>query len=191
MSTLSTKASLYDLLSMIIPGYLVLFLLHQSFFQQMAWHYDDVTFGVVTFAISYIVGILIHLVAKAVFSSLRNRECLVSKAKDYVNKKLLQTKDVRMIEENVSYYEAYYIASRYAWSSVPILEAQYSFLRSALIVELLYLVFGCKVFSCPCILSFIAVLGVITIFLMLYLLYKTHIRIWEDYAYITQAAHSS
>lgn len=138
MNTLSTKTSLYDLLSMIVPGYLVLFLLHKAFFQQCIWRSDEMTFGIAAFAVSYIVGLALHWFSKLVFHPLRNCECLVSKAKDKVNRDLVKNGNPKI--ETKDYYEAYYAASKYPWSSVLILEAQYSFLRSAVIVELLYLI---------------------------------------------------
>lgn len=189
MNTLSTKTSLYDLLSMIIPGYLLLFLLQKIFLQSCSWPYDEVTFGVFTFAASYIVGMALHWLSKCLFCKLRNCECLISKAKEKVNNNLRNQNKSTI--ESEDYYTAYYIASSYAWSSVPILEAQYSFLRSAVIVELLYLILGCSAFSCPCFFSFVALLLVLTIGLMLYVLFETHIRIWEDYYYITQSNPST
>ena len=190
MNTLSAKVILYDLLSMIIPGYLVLFLIIKAFLPDFTWCYDNVTFGVVAFAISSIVGLAIHWSAKLVFRSLRNCDCLVNKAKENVNKSHLRS-DKPVTGDNVSYYDAYYFASRFAWSSVPVLEAQYSFLRSAIIVEVLYMLFGCKAFSCPYLLSVVAGLLIVTILLMLSVLRETHVRIWEDYAYIEQRRKSN
>lgn len=181
MNTLSTKSSLYDLLSMIIPGYLVIFLFHEAFFQHCKWIYDDVTFGITAFAVSYIVGLALHWFSKQVFRTLRNCKCLTSMARDKVNKVLEREGKTKI--ETEDYYEAYYAASNYVWSSVPVLEAQYSFLRSAVIVEVLYLILGCKAFDCSCVISFLAILLVITVLIMIAILFETHKRVWEDYYY--------
>lgn len=86
MTSLITKGSLYDMLSIIIPGYLVYFLLNVIFLSKLSVFNktlvnDDVFASVViVFVISYIVGMVIHLFSKRVFGFLKFNECLARKA---------------------------------------------------------------------------------------------------------------
>lgn len=83
------------------------------------------------------------------------------------------------------YYAAYYrISMSYCSSSLSILEAQYSFLRSMVIVGILYLMFGCLGFG-VFILSGIAILGILSFVIMIVILRKIHYVVWEDNHYIS------
>lgn len=191
MNGMFSRVTLFDLLSMIVPGYLLLFLFELIFIPDVKWQYDELTFGIVTFAVSYIVGIALHYLARFVFSCLRNNEWLISKTNNRVKADLTKRENTKHASEQSAimimsdYYKAYYTVTKfYPASSLQILEAQYSFLRSMLIVGLFYILLGCKVL-CACILSGIAALILLSILLMIVILRKIHYVVWEDSHYIS------
>ncbi|MDE5757930.1 MAG: hypothetical protein K2H85_04885 [Allobaculum sp.] len=137
------------------------------------------TYVVVVFAMSYIVGMAIHQVAKFLFSSLRNHKCIIKISWE----KFRKANNLPFSPEEFKsddYYEAYYTASTYSWSSVPVLESQYSFLRSMILVEIAYLISGCSIDLTACQISLIALVFIITIILAGKYLYLTSYRVWED-----------
>lgn len=176
---------------MIVPGYLLLFLFKLIFIPGLEWQYGELTFGIAIFTVSYIVGIALHYIARFIFSFLRNNELLIMKAKNRFNADLTKRENIKQESEQSAimimsdYYKAYYTVSKsYPASSLQIMEAQYAFLRSMLIVGLLYILSGYKVF-CACILSGIAALVLLSIPLMIFLLLKIHYVVWEDSYYIS------
>ena len=179
MNGLTTKVSLYDLLSMIIPGYLFLYLLKRAFFSEYSQTCDESTYLIVVFSCSYIIGLAIHYIAKLIFKSLRNNKCIITRTREKfynLNNVSIESKKDILSE----YMDSYYIASKYNWSSIPVLEAQYSFLRSMILVELAYLLLGCKASLSICQMSIIALVLIITLILMIKILYDTSYRVWED-----------
>lgn len=191
MNGFLSKLTLFDLLSMIVPGYLVLFLISRCFIDSPVWPYDELTFYVATFTVSYIIGMLIHYLARFIFNCLRNNECLIKSARRrfYRFQKNAKQKEHEtdlghetLMEE---YYAAYYrVSMNYCSSSLSVLEAQYSFLRSMVIVGMLYLVFGCLGFG-VFILSGVAILAILSFMIMIVILRKIHYVVWEDSHYIS------
>lgn len=191
MNGFLSKLTLFDLLSMIVPGYLVLFLISRCFIDSPVWPYDELTFYVATFTVSYIIGMLIHYLARFIFYCLRNNECLIKSARRrfYRFQKNAKQKEHEtdlshetLMEE---YYAAYYrVSMNYCSSSLSVLEAQYSFLRSMVIVGMLYLVFGCLGFG-VFILSGVAILAILSFMIMIVILRKIHYVVWEDSHYIS------
>lgn len=191
MNGFLSKVALFDLLSMIVPGYLVLFLISRCFIDSPVWPYDELTFYVATFTVSYIIGMLIHYLARFIFNCLRNNECLIKSARKrfYRFQKNAKQKEHEtdlshetLMEE---YYAAYYrVSMNYCSSSLSVLEAQYSFLRSMVIVGILYLVFGCLGFG-VFILSGVAILAILSFVIMIVILRKIHYVVWEDSHYIS------
>lgn len=196
MNGFLSKVTLFDLLSMIAPGYLILFLISHCILKCTVWPYDDLTFYVTAFTVSYIVGMFIHYLSRFIFHCLRNNECLIKSARRrfILSKKNEEQKDLE--SENIDcntlmrkYYDAYYVVSmRYSSSTLSVLEAQYSFLRSMVVVGILYLVVGCFGF-CAYILSCVAILVVFSSLMMIVILSKIHYAVWEDYHYISQITH--
>lgn len=191
MNGFLSKVTLFDLLSMIVPGYLVLFLISRCFIDIPVWPYDELTFYVATFTVSYIIGMLIHYLARFIFNCLRNNECLIKSARKrfYRFQKNAKQKehetDLKHETLMEEYYAAYYrVSMNYCSSSLSVLEAQYSFLRSMVIVGILYLVFGCLGFG-VFILSGVAILAILSFVIMIVILRKIHYVVWEDSHYIS------
>lgn len=180
MNGLAAKVSLYDLISMIIPGYLFLYLLKRAFFDECAQQCDELTYIIVVFSMSYIMGMVIHNITKFIFKFLRNNKCIIARTREKFNE-LHHNVSFESKEDILSeYMDSYYRTSKYNWSSIPVLEAQYSFLRSMSLVEFAYLMLGCKASLNICQMSIIALVLIITLILMGKILYDTSYRVWED-----------
>lgn len=151
MKGLTTRLSLYDMLSILLPGFLTIFLssaVLDSFTDPLSiWNYGTTTFWIIAFTISYIVGYLIHLISKLIFKSVRHNTNLSIKVKkkfdEDVKKRISESKSEKYILDEKSYYELYYkIHKKEALKILPILEAQLSFFRSMTVVGALYILIG-------------------------------------------------
>ena len=185
MNGLASKLSLFDMVSMFIPGYLFLYLLKRAFFTDCLHECDELTYVVVVFTMSYITGMAIHQISKLIFKFLRNNPCIISHSKKTCNKNNDITQESKVVNL-VEYYKAYYRVSTYTWSSIPVLEAQYSFLRSMAVIEFAYLILGCKARLTCCQMSIIAVVFIITIILIIKNLLDTSYRVLEDDYYLNK-----
>lgn len=152
MNGLMTRLSLYDMLSILLPGFLTVFLYCVIFDKttadfSSAWNYGETTFWIISFTMSYIVGYLIHLISKLVFKNLRHNNNLSVKAmkkfNEDIRKRISESVEENDILDEKSYYELYYkIHKNNAVDFLPILESQLSFFRSMTIVGALYILIG-------------------------------------------------
>lgn len=152
MNELMTRLSLYDMLSILLPGFLTIFLCDIAFNNistgiTSGWHYGATTFWIIAFIISYIIGYLIHLTSKVIFMNLRHNTNLSSKAmKKFdsdIKKRISESTGENNILDEKSYYELYYkIHKKDALVILPILESQLSFFRSMTVVGTLYILIG-------------------------------------------------
>lgn len=189
-----SKLSIYDMLSMIIPGYLVGFLISKSVNFQVILPSEEVTFWIVTFCISFILGISIHYFSRWIFKFLRNNDNLNSTARRMFEK------DIRLREGNdriaidlmipKRYYEIYYGKLQSpAVSFIAAMEAQLSFLRSMVIVGAIYMLFGwITIYDCR-IISTVALLSLIALGLIFWLRYRIYYFYYEADYYIRLNHH--
>lgn len=140
MTSLAGKTSLYDMVSMVIPGYL--FIQCVQFASRIIIQFDsDITAAVVMFTLSWIVGLILHLASKDIFDIiLRNKIKDLEDVNEDVsksNEKRYNCRDKENKRVIFDYYLKYYRQMPgYTKSVVPILEAQVAFLRSILLVIL-------------------------------------------------------
>ena len=190
MTTLITKSTLYDTLSMIIPGYLILLWLKMALFPLAQYSLDIVSQGIIVFVISYLIGIALHIFTKHVFNPiLRNKKSHIQKAYDKVGKRILleETDDIREI-----YYIAYYrVLTQYLYTTIPIIEAKVSFIRSMICVLILYLFipyFIDNTFQLPCSICYWRLVIVLMLVILLKIVFvlqnEIYTRVWEDDYYI-------
>jgi len=121
---------LYDMVSMVIPGYLFILCAEMASGIKVSNDFDTLAKAVILFASSWFVGLLLHYASKGIFDPvLRNLECDIRKSRKcaaYTIRKELPIRD---------YNKAYYkLLPHYSASVVPILEAHVAFLRSMLLV---------------------------------------------------------
>ena len=109
MTSLMNRVGLYDLLSMVIPGYLTVFLFWRVFGSDQPWPYDPLTYGIAAFCVSYIVGIIIHYLARFVFGWLHHNRWLNSAAHAQFRNDLAErNKEVRQFSNGRLTQEWYY-----------------------------------------------------------------------------------
>lgn len=140
MTSLASKTSLYDMVSMVIPGYLLI--LCVQFVSGIKFNFDsEIAAAIVMFTLSWIIGLILHLVSKDIFDIvLRNRMKDLEDVNEEVRKscdKVSESLNKNNKKVELDYYLRYYRQlPDYAKSVVPILEAQVAFLRSLLLVML-------------------------------------------------------
>lgn len=120
------------MVSMVIPGYLFILCVKIASGVKTSSCFDSITSAIIAFSFSWIVGFMLHFISKRIFDPiLRNRATDIIDAEKETNKKI---KKEWVIKE---YYQKYYrLMPSYTNATVPILEAQVSFLRSMLVVVL-------------------------------------------------------
>ena len=178
-----TKTSLYDFLSMIVPGYLfIAIIVYPEYKWRQCMYYDVSTLTmVITLVMSYIFGMFIHCVSKCFFDKIfRNntKEIKKQRALFWKNLSIQKTGILR------AYYIKYY-KTAFA-SSVPILEAQVSFLKSMVIVILFFIIRLCLLEEQIFLISncCAAILLLILLAFMLLMMWcrqnLIYYRVWED-----------
>ena len=188
-----TKSTLYDMLSMIIPGYLLVLgvkLLCAPDCLAAGYTLDSV---VVVFVLSYLLGLVLHHLSKLLFDPvLRNKPARIRamhRKPDLADEPLDDLTDDEVLAR---YYTAYYKVMRhYPYTAVPILEAQVSFIRSMVCVILFYLLSACCISGYTCLPTGVFVLllivaEVVLCLLMFKLQDNIYRAVWEDYYYITR-----
>lgn len=130
MTSLMTKSSLYDMMSMIIPGFLFIVCVEIASGIGFDRNFYDLTASIITFVLSYILGLIIHLVSKILFNPLlRNDFDNIKQIENDVQKRIKEESELKI------YYEKYYkLIGDYPKSVVPMLEAQVAFLRSMMVI---------------------------------------------------------
>jgi len=126
------KSSLYDMVSMIIPGFLFILCVKEASGIEIKNEFDSITTAIIVFSFSWIVGFVLHYISKRIFNPiLRNRP------KDIIDAEKETDRNVRKESDLKDYYLKYYtLMPSYTSVTVPILEAQVSFFRSMLVVVL-------------------------------------------------------
>lgn len=137
----SNKTSLFDLVSMIIPGYTLIFSITGIFGKLEDLQINSMVYLVPILAASYIVGMFIHHLSKLLFDPIFKENIgQIKRAHEEVYGGIDKNADdylERKSDEKVkeTYYERYYISiDRYKKSNIHILEAQFSFIRSMIVV---------------------------------------------------------
>ena len=183
------KLSLYDFLSIFIPG-LLLTALFVPIYDVGIGYFS----GILLFAISYIFGLFYHKAIEHLCKPISNTKCLINKAKEkFINDhKNRNGKDIE--KDNIDYYAAYYkLIKHNALGSIPTLEAQFAFLRNMFLVVVAYAIAfsKCGLFSnlfdveTTCKLQILLILFIPACLLIAYFIQKKiHYLVWEGAYYI-------
>ena len=208
MKEYATKLTLYDFISMLMPGSIIAYCLMCLFISESdVIPMDNPFFWILFFVVSYILGIANHIISACMFKLIGFRNCpkmlkdSIQRANDYQYK---TTVDLDRVPTQQcltdKYYQAYYYAKKNAYGNdIAIMESQVAFLQS-MIVPLIFI--GIKFFCC--IVNFlIKVLEIkccwvncmITVVIYLFILAcmlcfifnrqkKIYDRVWEDCHYL-------
>lgn len=209
MSKFTSNSTLYDLLSAIIPGYLVLLWLQLSFPSIIplgVFNADsNLTNAIIVFALSYIVGLVFKIIIEVgsnpifrnrttiIFSTLRVAEVpgtFVKSINDLVEENSkIDERNKRGDYAKIVYYKEYYKALKARVNTpIPIMESQVAFLRSMIGICLIFILSSSWISEAAGISTFCLTTVLILLeFLMLMLIFhiqKSIYRIvWEDAYY--------
>lgn len=208
MKEYATKLTLYDFISMLMPGSIIAYCLMCLFISESdVIPMDNPFFWILFFVVSYILGIANHIISACMFKLIGFRNCpkMLKDSIQWANENGYDTDvDLEKITTQQclkdKYYKAYYYARKYAYGNdIEIIESQVAFLQS-MIVPLIFI--GIKFFCC--IVNFlIKVLEIkccwvncmITVVIYLFILAcmlcfifnrqkKIYDRVWEDFHYL-------
>lgn len=181
-----SKLSLYDFLAMLIPGFVILWLL--DFCGIKPVNADN---GIFLGLLSYLVGLCYHKLVECLCSELHliRNECMEKCAWKEFYKKQKENKEIPEDIDN-HFMEVYYkIAKKGCLMNIPVLEAQEVFLRNA--VPLILISIGkiscCQTMSCHCsLVIFLIVLLLFSIFAWFSIQKKIYYLIWEGECYLSK-----
>ena len=190
----SSKVTLYDMLAMVIPGFLLLLLFYAGF----GWQFEipvgmnELVAGILMFIACYTVGLIYHKAVEYLYNKagFRNNKANIQKAleKFQINegKSGIDKKSVLPV-----YYQTYYRLMKHNMlNSIPVLEAQVAYIRNMLPLMALYIIALC---SCrfdfwsvnSCALAIILfIVAVILAVLLGKIQGKIYELIWEGYKYM-------
>jgi len=161
----SSKVTLYDMLAMVIPGFLLLLLFQLSICGDCCPYIpccgSSLITGTLIFIASYVVGLIYNKISftniKWILDCLCKKCYLFDKIAEYVKlackfrnnpdqikkaRKKFDEEYKENINDNVNdYYKAYYfMMEKNCLNNIPVLEAQVAFLRNMIPVVLLYII---------------------------------------------------
>lgn len=210
---LSGKLSLYDFLTMLVCGFMILALFVPLPSEEHQW--------IILIIFSYLTGLIYHRILECIrakiceckiFSSCQflgtiftsNNHCAIQKAKDIIweqndlKSQKCNKEDLKAIQDE--YYTVYYsIMDKPCYSNIKLLESQEAFLRNITWIIVLYAIFMCNCCNyCTCSIAkqcllpylnnclhiFIASLFIVAIFVARYYTQmKIYKLVWEGYKY--------
>ena len=182
------KTGLYDLLSMVLPGYLILFLISKVFFADYKWEYDEITYAVSVFCVSYVFGIIVHYFSRMIFRHIGDRYL-----KEYALRRFTKDFEVRHSIEydqkdkltTAWYYNNYYrLWKSNSLSFIQALEIQLTFLRSLVVVGLAYSLTGWLFIHNACCISLLVAFTIICLMLLFWIQMRIYYYYYEVASYI-------
>lgn len=187
MTSLMSKTGLYDLLSMVLPGYLVLFLIVKCLPINHCWEYDETTYFIAAFCVSYVVGLIVHYMSRRAFCWLSCR-CLREKAYHKFREDEMKRGAEQANNEKLTtrwYYRNYYaLWGNNSINYISVMEIQLTFLRSMAVVGFLYTALGCLFLKCQCwAISLFFLYALICTLLTVFIQKKIYYYYYEAYEY--------
>lgn len=203
----SSKLTLYDLLAMLVPGWLLVVCFEHYFAYQLQRSiatYDLITVTSLKIILSYVIGLVWNSLMDFLFRFVRNdigmirhafiekngMECGIKRFL-YILKVsvLLLSKIFRCSKRSVidglylrAYYESYYYVMKNTYTNaIPVLEGQVAMLRNVVLIVFIFDIFIFDSFSISCIL-FISSLLIYVV--MIYRQYRIYELVREDYKYL-------
>jgi membrane protein YdbS with pleckstrin-like domain len=205
MNNVSSKMTLYDMLAMVIPGFLLLMLFPFCCgCIILSKGINDIYTGVLLVLASYIIGLIYHKTIEYLYNKigLRNNEKHIQKQSKRFYENLKNDAgnlpDEMPIPTRNDYYTAYYtLMKENMLNSIPILEVQVVFIRNLLPLIVLYIIAICccgfPYFNInPCGLAIsLVVIAVILLLILIEIQNKIYYLVWEGNEYLKQNNHKS
>jgi len=199
MNDAISKTTLYDMLTMVIPGFLLLMLFPLCC---PCWltNFQNGTSIFMLFIACYIVGLIYHKAIESLFNKLnfRNNTKQIEKMYnkfccDFKKDGEIIPKEKEKIQNKHQYYKAYYrLMNNNMLNNIPTLEAHVAFIRNLMPVLLLYIVALCCCRCCIfCINSCGLAIALLVVFVILMVLFfeiqdKIYYLVWEGEAYLEE-----
>lgn len=182
-----SQITLYDLLCMIVPGFVILWLLNFGGLQfdcSYEWPFVII--------LSYPIGMIYHRIIEHVFRCTKKYwgPCMMQAAwEEEAGKIKTQEQKPSKKECQSVFYKAYYlIAKNDCLMNIPILEAQEAFLRDAFLLFVLSTIKVCCSYCEACwhcsMIVLLVSLSLATAFVWLWTQKKIYCLVWEGYFYI-------
>ena len=213
MNGYSSKLSLYDFIVMLMPGSIILYCLMCALTSGCKlFPIDNGFFWIFFFIISYLIGMVNHILSACIFNKMmgfRNCPKMLKDSIQWANENGYDTDvDLEKITTQQclkdKYYKAYYYARKYAYGNdIEIIESQVAFLQSLFLPVIFILslstIPSVDLFSpltlqkgfCDCRCMYVLSIwigSIITIILMAILMISRqriiYKRVWEDYHYL-------
>lgn len=213
MNGYSSKLSLYDFIVMLMPGSIILYCLMCALTSGCKlFPIDNGFFWIFFFIISYLIGMVNHILSACIFNKMmgfRNCPKMLKDSIQWANENGYNTDvDLEKITTQQclkdKYYKAYYYARKYAYGNdIEIIESQVAFLQSLFLPVIfilslsiipsvdLSLPLNLQTGFCDCRCMYVVSIwigSIITIILMAILMIsrqrKIYKRVWEDYHYL-------
>ena len=213
MNGYSSKLSLYDFIVMLMPGSIILYCLMCALKSGCKlFPIDNGFFWIFFFIISYLIGMVNHILSACIFNKMmgfRNCPKMLKDSIQWANENGYDTDvDLEKITTQQclkdKYYKAYYYARKYAYGNdIEIIESQVAFLQSLFLPVIFILslstIPSVDLFSpltlqkgfCDCRCMYVLSIwigSIITIILMAILMISRqriiYKRVWEDYHYL-------
>lgn len=204
---LSSKLSMYDFFAILLPGFfisLLLACLSRGYFHSSQNISDGIYTLIVIVVLSYLVGIAYHKLIEYICKKLgfRNNKEGIKKQLEVFNAWLSQSRLKADTEDNtdimIKYYGAYYfLMEKNCLNSIPVLEAQFVFLRNMIPLLCIYAIMICfcqtwscyakTLAGCPCVLIvFLLLLVGVLIYLANRIQKKIYYLVWEGYYFLSK-----
>ena len=213
MNGYSSKLSLYDFIVMLMPGSIILYCLMCALTSGCKlFPIDNGFFWIFFFIISYLIGMVNHILSACIFNKMmgfRNCPKMLKDSIQWANENGYDTDvDLEKITTQQclkdKYYKAYYYARKYAYGNdIEIIESQVAFLQSLFLPVIfilslstipsvdLFRPLNLQTGFCDCRCMYVLSIwigSIITIILMAILMISRqriiYKRVWEDYHYL-------
>lgn len=213
MNGYSSKLSLYDFIVMLMPGSIILYCLMCALTSGCKlFPIDNGFFWIFFFIISYLIGMVNHILSACIFNKMmgfRNCPKMLKDSIQWANENGYYTDvDLEKITTQQclkdKYYKAYYYARKYAYGNdIEIIESQVAFLQSLFLPVIfilslsiipsvdLFRPLNLQTGFCDCRCMYVLSIwigSIITIILMAILMISRqriiYKRVWEDYHYL-------
>ena len=181
-----SKLSLYDFLSMLIPGFIILW-----FFNFLGIETTTAINDIFIAVLSYITGLCYHKLLEQLvtIAHLRRNKCMQERAWKQFYKEIGIEKACPKNIDEVFVLSYYKIAKAGSLMIIPILEAQETFLRNIIpliFIEIIRLGFGFYSDNVCCICAFLGVILLLSIFAWLSITNKIYYLVWEGNHYLKE-----
>jgi hypothetical protein len=195
-----SKVTLYDMLAMVIPGFLLFMLFPLCCQCQNVFFVNginEVYTGIFVFIVSYLIGLIHHKAVECLFTKFgfrNNEKCIENSARrfyyDY-DKNRDNTKNRDYSQYNChEYFKAYYtLMKEGTLNSIPALEAQVAFIRNILPITLLYVIaicccgFNFNINPCSLVI-FLFVISIVLVVILINIQNKIYYLVWEGNEYL-------